>query len=128
MAFESGKSGNPAGRPKQKPLLEWCRKWTIEKAETHLGPIAEDSEHKYQLEEIKTIMAYGVGKPVEFNETTHQFEGMDANAHQAKELLGQLIAGESIASVGLGEGDGVGQASKPDEVLDSKRGAGEGNP
>ena len=104
--FEKGHAGGP-GRPKQKPLLEWCKKWTLEKAESVLGPIAEDREHDKQLEAIKTIMAYGVGKPVEFTETTHQFEGVAADPHGAKELLGQLIAGYTITSIGLGDGSGV---------------------
>ena len=127
MPFKPGESGNPNGRPRQKPLLEWCKKWTLEKAETVLGPIAEDPKRKDQLEAIKTIMAYGIGKPVESVESTHQFEGLDANPHQAKDFLGQLIAGETIASVGLGEGSGDEQANSTAQVPGPERGAGESN-
>lgn len=64
MPFQKGNPGGP-GRPKQKPFLEWCGKWTVERAEKFLIPIAEKSSSKNQLEAIKLIMAYGVGKPVE---------------------------------------------------------------
>ncbi len=130
MGFEKGNPGNPnsPGRPKQKPLLEWCKRWTLEKAESTLGPIAEDSTHKQQLDAIKTIMAYGVGKPVEFTETTHQFEGVAADPNGAKELLGQLIAGDTITSVGLGDGSGVVPPELAAQILGSKRSAGECNP
>ena len=111
--FEKGNPGGP-GRPKQKPLLDWCKKWSLEKCEQYLGPIAEQPG-KSQIEAIKTILAYGIGKPIDTVESTHQFEGMEANAHQAKDLLGQLIAGESIASVGLGEGSGAGPIPQPVE-------------
>ena len=65
MPFKPGESGNPAGRPRQKPVLEWCKRWTMDKAEKYLAPIAEDVGNKNQLEAIKLLMAYGVGKPVE---------------------------------------------------------------
>ena len=124
--FERGNPGGP-GRPKQKPFLDWCRKWTVEQGEKYLLPIAEDEKNKQQLDAIKTIFAYGIGKPQETVESSHQFEGMEANPNQAKELLGQLIAGETMASVGLSEGSGVVAPDIAVKLPSSKRGARKGD-
>ena len=123
--FEKGNHGGP-GRPKQKPLLDWCKKWSLEKCEQYLGPMAEEPG-KSQLEAIKTILAYGIGKPLDTLETTHQFEGVAADPHGAKELLGQLIAGDTITSVGLGDGSGVVPPELAAQILGSQRSPGDGN-
>lgn len=125
--FEKGGPGGP-GRPKSKPLIDWCKKWTHEKCEQYLAPIAEDCDHKQQLDAIKTILAYGIGKPIETVDSTHQFEGLEARPYQAKGFLGQLIAGETIASVSLGEGSRDGEDNESAMLPGPERGAGEGNP
>ncbi len=126
--FEPGKSGNPNGRPKQKPFLDWCGKWTVDRAETVLAPIAENPRHKSQLEAIKLIMAYGVGKPVEFSESSHQVEGIPADPSKALSILEELIPKSAIAGIGGGAGDAAGAGNGAAQVLGPERGAGEGNP
>lgn len=118
MPFKPGDPGGP-GRPKQKPFLEWCGKWTVEKAEKYLAPIAEKSNNKNQLEAIKLIMAYGVGKPVDFSQVSHEFEGLATNPVEAKAALDGIIA--EGARKGLGEclgspdspGDGAAKVPGP---------------
>ncbi len=107
MPFKKGDPGGP-GRPKQKPFLDWCNKWTVEKAEKYLAPIAEKSSSKNQLEAIKLIMAYGVGKPVE---TTILDADIAPNLGSSVESLASAIAdtisGAKIGSVSAPSADQV---------------------
>ena len=104
-------------------MLEWCRAWVNEKGEKYLAAIAQDPRNKGQLEAIKTIFAYGIGKPVEFVEASHQFEGVGPDPEQAKEFLGQLITGAAPGGVGEGSGSGASPDSVPPPLLDTERGA-----
>ena len=90
--FAIGNSGGP-GRPKQKPFLEWCKKWTAEEAEKYILPIAQNPKHKAQMEAIKLVMAYAIGKPVDFHETNHSFERSETDGElleQAKAIREQI--------------------------------------
>lgn len=127
MPFQKGNPGGP-GRPKQKPFLEWCGKWTVEKAEKYLAPIAEKGSHKNQLEAIKLIMAYGVGKPVEFSEASHQLERVPTNPDEALSFLEELIPKSAAKGTGGGPGDAKGAGDGASQVLPPERGAGESNP
>lgn len=96
--FEKGNPGGP-GRPKQKPFLDWCKKWTVEKAELYLAPIAEDRRSKNQLEAIKTIMAYGVGKPVETQILDAEIAAKSGSSvEELNSLASDLLGGEAITS------------------------------
>ena len=111
--FEPGNSGGP-GRPKQKPFLDWCKKWIAEKGESFLAPIAENAKSKNQLEAIKLIFAYGIGKPAETVENSFRFEGMATDVNSVKEYLDTLITdparGGVIKSSGSSEISGAGTA------------------
>ena len=127
MAFEKGHPGGP-GRPKQKPFLDWCKTWTVEKAHRYLRPIAENGKRKDQLEAIKLIMAYGVGKPVESIEASHQFDGVEQNPSSIAIGLAELIERGRIASVVPSNGNGEVATASAIEVPGPERGAGESNP
>lgn len=126
MPFQKGNPGGP-GRPKQKPFLEWCGKWTVERAEKYLAPIAENPRHKAQLEAIKLIMAYGVGSPVSFSEASHIVEGLGAEPITAKERVDQIISEAIAGSNGASGGSGEGEAFGADEVSGAERRTGEGD-
>lgn len=103
MAWKPGQSGNPAGRPKdKKPYIEWCREWTIFNAKKHLVPIAENPEHKHQLEAIKLLMAYGVGKPLETSIVEAEIAPRTGTSVEE-------IAGEIASILGEPEGSGSGK-------------------
>lgn len=125
--FEPGKSGNPNGRPKQKPFLDWCKKWVDEKGESQLCKIAENGRHKQQLEAIKTIFAYAIGKPVEYSETSHQFDGLAPDPSKAKELLEQIIGESEGSSILANTGSAASAGEKPAELPDPQRSAGAGD-
>lgn len=97
--YEKGHPGGP-GRPKQKPFIEWCGKWTKEKAEKYLLPLAENSRSKYQFEAIKLIMAYGVGKPVETQLLEDVTESIGSSAEDIAREIASLIGEPKITSLG----------------------------
>lgn len=124
MPFKPGQSGNPAGRPRQKPFLDWAGRWTVEKAEKYLAPIAEDTRignRRTALEAIKLIMAYGVGKPVEFAETSVEFEGVPTDPNSVKGYLDDLISGAAAKGPGTNPADAKPEGDSAPEVLDTQR-------
>ena len=123
--FKPGESGNPNGRPKQKPFLDWCKKWAVARGEAFLTAIAENPRHKNQLDAIKTIFAYGYGKPVEFTESTHDFSGMGQSADEARSALEKLIAGKAEGSPGSLDGTAIIPVAQPAGELPAQRSAGE---
>lgn len=126
--FLPGQSGNPNGRPRQKPFLDWCKDWITTKGRDALCKIAEDPDHKQQLEAIKTIYAYGIGKPVEFSEASHQVESVRANPDEALSILESIIPGAAVKGIRASDGNESREGAGPDEVPSSQRGAEEGNP
>lgn len=101
MPFKKGDPGGP-GRPKQKPFLEWCGKWTVERAEQYLAPIAEDNKNRGQLEAIKLIMAYGVGKPVETQIIDAEIApSIGSSVEELAREASDLIGGAENARVGV---------------------------
>ena len=117
MGFQPGWAGGP-GRPKQKPFLEWCKKWTVEKAEKYLLPIAQ-TKGREQLEAIKLIMSYAIGKPFQATETSIGFEDVPSNPTEITSSLEFVIAEGAKRGLGASLPDASNPGVTAPQVLDS---------
>ena len=63
--FQPGQSGNPGGRPKRSiSFQQLCREEQPANFE-RLKAIAADPRHKQQVEAIKIMLAYDLGRPIQ---------------------------------------------------------------
>jgi Family of unknown function (DUF5681) len=63
--WKPGQSGNPGGRPKRSiSFQQLCREEQPANFE-RLKAIAADTKHKQQVEAIKIMLAYDLGRPIQ---------------------------------------------------------------